>query len=173
MYRYNMVYPDVGMLFVNTKKWSIDTTWMNILNIMLKGPNPGLLHCRQILYYLSHKRTPRILEWVAYPFSRGSSWLRSWTRWATREDLSKWSQPQRAIYCIVWFHYMKCPDCSSDGKESARNAEDPGSIPGSEWSPGEGNGYLLQYSYLENPMDSGTWRATVHGVTKSQTWLSN
>ena len=38
-----------------------------------KGSNPGLPHCRQILYCLSHQRSPRILEWVAYPFSRGSS----------------------------------------------------------------------------------------------------
>ena len=45
----------------------------------------------------------------------------------------------------------------SDGKASAYNAGDPGSIPGSGKSPGEGNGNPLQYSYLENPMDSGTW----------------
>ena len=41
--------------------------------------NPGLLHCRQILYQLSHKESPRILEWVAYFFSRGSSQPRNWT----------------------------------------------------------------------------------------------
>ena len=41
--------------------------------------NPGLLHCRWILYHLSHKESPRILEWVAYPFSRGCSWPRNWT----------------------------------------------------------------------------------------------
>ena len=39
----------------------------------IQGLNPGLLHCRQILYQLSHKKSPRILEWVAYPFSSGSS----------------------------------------------------------------------------------------------------
>ena len=44
------------------------------------GLNPGLPHCRQILYYLSHKGSLRILEWVAYPFSGGSSWPRNWTR---------------------------------------------------------------------------------------------
>ena len=42
-----------------------------------QGLNPGLLHCRQILYQLSHKRSSRILEWVAYPFSRGSFWPRN------------------------------------------------------------------------------------------------
>ena len=46
---------------------------------------------------------------------------------------------------------------------------DLGSIPGSERSPGGGNGTPLQYSCLENPMDGGAWRATVHRVTKSQT----
>ena len=53
------------------------------------------------------------------------------------------------------------------------NAGDPGSILGSERSPGEGNGIPLQYSCLENPMERGAWWATVHGVTKSQTRLSD
>ena len=52
----------------------------------------------------------------------------------------------------------------SDGKESACNAGDLGSILGSGRSPGEGSGYPLQYSCLRNPMDRGAWRATVHGV---------
>ena len=43
---------------------------------------------------------------------------------------------------------------------------DLGSIPGSGRSPGEGNGNLLQYSYLENPMDRGAWQATVHGIPR-------
>ena len=45
-----------------------------------QGLNPGLPHCRWILYQLSHKGSPRRLEWVAYPFSRGSSRPRNWTR---------------------------------------------------------------------------------------------
>ena len=60
-----------------------------------QGSNPGLLHCRHILYYLSHQESSRILEWVAYPFSRGSSRPRNqirvsciaggfFTSWATR-----------------------------------------------------------------------------------------
>ena len=48
-----------------------------------------------------------------------------------------------------------------------------GSIPALGRSPGEGNGYSLQSSCLENPMDRGAWQATVHGVTKSRTRLSN
>ena len=52
---------------------------------------------------------------------------------------------------------------------SAGDARKTGLIPGSERSPGEGNGNLLQYSCLGNSMDSGAWWATVHGVTKSRT----
>ena len=62
---------------------------------------------------------------------------------------------------------------ASDSKQSACNVGDLGLIPGSGRSSGEGNGYPLRYSSLENPMDRGAWWATVHGVTKSQTWLSN
>ena len=51
----------------------------------------------------------------------------------------------------------------SDGKESACNATDLGSIPGLGRFPGEGNGNPLQYSRLENPKDRGAWQATVHG----------
>ena len=61
----------------------------------------------------------------------------------------------------------------SDGKESTSNSGDLGLIPGLGRSPGEGNGNSLQYSCLENPMDRGAWRATVHGVTESQTQLGN
>ena len=69
----------------------------------------------------------------------------------------------RPSLCLV----MSVPG-SSAGKESACNAGDPGSIPGSGRSPGEGNCYPLQYSGLENSMD-----CIVHGVTKSRTQLSD
>ena len=55
---------------------------------------------------------------------------------------------------------------SSVSKESACNAGNPGLIPGSGRSPGEGNGNLLQYLCLENPMERGAWQATVHGVAR-------
>ena len=58
----------------------------------------------------------------------------------------------------------------SDGQESAYNAGDLGSVLGLERSTGEGNGYPLQYSCLENAMDRGAWQ--VHGVAKSRTQLS-
>ena len=68
-----------------------------------QGSNPGLPHCKWILYQLSHKGSPRILEWVAYPFSSRSCQPRNWTRvsriegrffisWATREPQEYWSR---------------------------------------------------------------------------------
>ena len=59
------------------------------------------------------------------------------------------------------------------GKNQPTSAGDAGSIPGSGSSPGEGNGNPPQCSCLENPMDRGAWWATVHGVTKSRTRLSD
>ena len=61
----------------------------------------------------------------------------------------------------------------SDGKASVYNAGDLGLIPGLGRSAGEGNGNPLQYSCLENPIDRGAWWATVHGVAKSRTQLSD
>ena len=68
---------------------------------------------------------------------------------------------------------LNCFPGGSDGKASACNAGDPGSIPGSGRSSGEGNGNPFQHSCLENPMDGGAWLATVHGVAKSRTQLSD
>ena len=70
---------------------------------------PGLLHCRWILYRLSHQGSPKILEWVAYPFSRESSWPRNWTgvsciagrfftSWAAREAHSYSSSERYVSY---------------------------------------------------------------------------
>ena len=75
--------------------WTIYSPW-NSPGFRTQGLNPNLPHCRWILYQLSHKGSPRILEWVAYPFSSGSSWPRNRTRvsciagrfftnWAIRE----------------------------------------------------------------------------------------
>ena len=66
-----------------------------------------------------------------------------------------------------------CLPGGSEDKASACNAGDPGSIPGLGRSLGEGDGNPLQYSCLENPMDRGARQATVHGVAKSRTRLSD
>ena len=71
---------------------------------------------------------------------------------------------------IIWVHGFPG---GSDSKESACSAGNLGSIPGWGRSPGGGHGNPLQYSGLENPMDSGAWWATVHGVIKSRTQWSN
>ena len=71
----------------------------------------------------------------------------------------------------VW-HYLGFAG-GSDSKESTYNIGDPGSIPESGRSPGEGNGNPLQRSFPENFMDRGAWLATVHGIAKSRTQLSN
>ena len=63
--------------------------------------------------------------------------------------------------------------CGSDGNEFAYNAGDPGSVPGLRGSPGEGNGYSHQYSCPEKSRDRRAWWATVHGITKSRTQLSD
>ena len=73
-------------------------------------------------------------------------------------------------YCVFLapLSNINRPYHSSVGKESDYcNAGEPGMIPGSGRSPGEENGNPLQYSFLENPMARGAWRATVHGVTES------
>ena len=67
----------------------------------------------------------------------------------------------------LWLGFLD----GSVGKESICNAGNADLIPGWGRSLGEGNGYPLQYSCLENPMDSGAWRVIVLGVTKSQTQL--
>ena len=71
-------------------------------------------------------------------------------------------------WSIKWYNYggLGC-------KESTYNAGDLRLIPGLGRSPGEGNGYLLQYSCLENSMDKGAWQATAHGIAKSRTQLSH
>ena len=70
---------------------------------------------------------------------------------------------------LLWREFLG----GSDGKASTCDAGDMGSIPGSGRSPGEGNGNPLQYACLENSMDGGAWWATVHGVAKSQTRVSD
>ena len=77
------------------------------------------------------------------------------------------------LYLICVFYLFCDFPGGSEDKACACNVGDLGSIPGLGRSPGEGNGNPLQYSCLENPMDRGAWRATVHRVAKSPTRLSN
>ena len=96
-----------------------------------QGLNPGLPHCRQMIYQLSHHGS---LHWAF---------------------LTRASQ----VALVV-----------ENPPANAGDTRDMDFIPGSGRSPGEGSNNLLQYSYLENPMDRGVWWAMVHRVPKSQTW---
>ena len=86
---------------------------------------------------------------------------------STRPDSQQHAGDCNGFLC--WYHigiYQSIFPHSSVSKESAFKAGDPGLIPGLGRSPGEGNSNPLQYSYLENPMDGGAWKARVHGVTR-------
>ena len=69
----------------------------------------------------------------------------------------------------VWLLFKGAIPGGSDSKESTRNAGGPGSIPGLGRSPGEGNGYPLQFSCLGKPADGGAWQITVHGTESDTT----
>ena len=84
-----------------------------------------------------------------------------WSGWEGRGGLKN-----KGVYIYVGF------PAGSDSKESACKAGDPGSIPGSGRSPGEGNGNPLQHSCLEKSMDVDAWQARVHGIAKEQLTLS-
>ena len=108
--------------------------------------NPGLPHCRQILYQLSYQGRPRTLEWVAYPFSGGSSWPRNRTRVSCTAGgfSTSWATRKARLMLPAVKNYYRATR-----------------------SPGGGNCIPLQYSSLENSMDGGAWWAIVRRVTKS------
>ena len=87
-----------------------------------------------------------------------------------------WASPltfQDSVYLYVKWGYGAMPSrvilVVKNLLANEGDVRDMGSIPGSGRSPGGGHGHLLQHSYLENPLDSGAWWATVHRVEKSQT----
>ena len=141
---------------------------------------------------------PSILKWVAISFSKELSQPRDQTcisclagRFFTTEPPGKWEnyvalkptgQPSAGWrLCFVFCSFILITQSKVGlpwwlrwwSKESVCNAGDPGLIPGSGTSPGEGNGNPLQYSCLENQTDGGAWQTTVHGVAKRWTRLSN
>ena len=109
-----------------------------------QGLNPGLPHCRQILYHLSHQGSPYLLP----KMGRGSVISISWGRMG----LPQWFSCQESTY-------------------NARATGDAVLIPGLGRSPGGGHSNSLKYSCLGNPIDRGAWQGTVHRVANSQTWL--
>ena len=135
------------------RKWK----WKSLSRVQLGNP---------MNYTVHGVLQARILEWAAFPFSRGSSQPRDqtqvsciaggfFTSWASREAHRSQNQTQ-----LKWL--------SSSSRFVITNAGDLGLIPGLWRSPGEGKGYPLQHSDLENSMD-----CIVHGVAKSRTGLSD
>ena len=99
-------------------------------------------------------------SYIRSGYGRGLSWL---------------GLPNHSLqkhFCLLLQKDLRFPG-GSDSRESACNVGELSSILGLGRSPGEGNGNILKYSCLENPMDRGALQATVHGIAKSQTWLSN
>ena len=122
-----------------------------------------------IWHYLYFQKNSNVAAWTAMiNFTRGLKMENSFSEHLTCKSETWQVTTQLAFHSI----FLGFP-CDSAGKESACNAEDLGLIPGLEGSPGERNGSPLQYLCLENLMDRGAWRATIHGVTKSQTWLND
>ena len=129
-----------------------------------QGLNPGLPHCRRILYQLSHKGSPTysrhlcliyLAQLVKNPPAMQETQFDSW--------VGKIRRRRDRLPIPVFLDFPG----GSAGKESACNAGDLGLIPGLGRSPGEGKGYPLQSSGLQNSVD------TVHAVAKSQTQLND
>ena len=99
------------------------------------------------------------------------SWRDLGSTWVCIIERGLKKQQQNTGFTSVMVLYGRFPS-GSVVENPTNDAEDVGLIPGLGRSPGEGNGKPLLYSCLEIPMDRGAWRATVHGVTKSQTRLS-
>ena len=108
--------------------------------------------------------------------AKSQTWLSDWTELNWTSSVRSQAVEGVLIHTITVYLYLDTKvglPGGSEGKETAFNARDLGSIPVLGRSPGRGNGNPLQYYCLENPMDSGTWQATVHEVAKRRMCLSN
>ena len=128
---------------------------------LTQGSNPGLPHCRWILYHLSHQGSPRILEYSTLFGTiiqfRYIAWRRQWQQtpvllpgkshgWRSLVHCSPWGRKESDT--TEWLHFHFSLSCI-----------------------GEGNGNPLQHSCLESPRDGGAWWAAISGVTQSRTRL--
>ena len=160
-------YPHLRLSCVQSKSLQSCPTLCNPMDCSLPGSSVhGILQAR-------------ILEWVAVPSSRGSSGPRDRTcisytylHWQVGSlPLAPPGKPEMIIFTAIY--YLHWSSLVAQTVESACNAGDPGLIPGSGRSPGERNSNPLRFSCLENSMDGGARRATVHGVAKSRTRQSD
>ena len=166
--------PVPGILQARTPEW-VAISFSNAWKWKVKVKSLSRVRLSATPWTAAHQAPPSM------GFSRQEYWsgvplpsLRESIEKGKKPDF--WSQNILALelsfLCICALSPLGFPG-GSDGKESACNTEDWDSIPGLGISPGEGNGYRLQYFCLRNPMDTGVWQATVHGVTKSLTQLSD
>ena len=154
----------------------------------------SLLHCRQILYHWASEEAlwtyAKCQINIYWRYGKIMKTVKQFTKCTAKRQqklkivlkiftFSSWIYAFCYLFIVpillslhIWTQGLDFPD-NSYGKEFSCNAGDPGLIPGLGRSPGEGNGYPLQYSCLENSMDRRTWRAMVHGVKKNQTRLNN
>ena len=138
--------------------------WHSLLQgiFLTQWSNLGFLHCRWVLYCLSHQGSPCLLGLLLSmvgalplaPFRKPKGSLCLVVNLSVFNFTWEWSLASLVVQM-----------------ESSCNAGDLDSIPGSGRSTGEGHDSPFKYSCLENPMDRGVWRAMVHRVIKSSTWL--
>ena len=140
---------------------------------LTQGLNLHLQHCRQSLYCLSYQGIYSIYNIYVYNIVKITIY-NIYTLYIVSTEciLFDTKCSRNPVYEVTHSSRIWNIPGGSDSKEPTCNVGDPGLIPGSGRSPGEGNGNPLQYSCLENPMDREAWRATIHGVAKNWTWLS-
>ena len=132
-------------------------------------------HFRKYIYFFIFGLVVQILAWCC-AHSRDS---RNIFFWETIKIISKytysfcWNFQHPFPYGFTWNRVFPCSTVVRNLPANAGDTGDVGLIPGLGRSSGEGHGTPLQYSCLKNSMDGGAWYATVHGVAKSRTWLSN
>ena len=141
-----------------------------------QGLNPGLPHCRRILYQLSHQGSPaHDLKGILKVMARPRFFLKLRVPFQVHMIVGRvkfFVAPRMRPHFPAGYQIGGLPWWLI-GKEFACSAGGVGSIPGLGRPPGEGNGYALQNSCQENPMDREAWQATVHRITNSQTQLSD
>ena len=132
----------------------------------LAGYSPWGRKESDLTEWLTLLKTSLVVQWLRLHASTAgeTGYIRGW---GPKIPYASWCNKKKIKFDILGF------PGGSNGEESACNVGDLGSISESGGTPGEGNGYPLQYSWLENSMNRGAWWATVHGVPKCQTRLND
>ena len=130
--------------------------------------------------FINRRKDKEDIYYIWWSISHKKNKIRSLVEiWMDLDSVTEWSKSEtlkQILYINTYMWSVENDVCGgfpsdSDGKETACNVRDSGSIPGSGRFPGEGNGNSLQYFCLENPMGRGAWWVTVHGDTHN--WVTN